>query len=935
MAKTIFFVVLYNLASMVTLWGQCISRDSLWNRLIYLAESDDILLSTEQQLSELLNYETALPKCSYRYDSTHALLLQRIGALYLGKADYLTALQYTKQSIQITISGKGKAFVNPQHLVKNYFILSVIYGTINMVQQKMAAIDNCMDIALQTNSVNNYALYALKERVEYLFDIGDYERASKLAEMGESMARATLNDKERLAYALNFVSWKVNVLVNFKEYELAQKMLKDKITECVLANYHEYLGTLYEQLAIVQSQQGIIDSAFLYFHLALKYHKAEKSGLGCQQTLTNLGIYYFYRERKDYNKSIVTYRKALAYIERDKFQNEEYSIEALNIYANIANAMVRLGRFDSAFYYFQRSFDQIKPGGREEDVVYSSLDEFVRLRKIQYLIDLLIDKGDAYLEKFKKFKDSESIKEAIRVYKSADQLVNRIKDEQSEIISKLYWRNNTHALYEHAIEACYLSGNIADAFYFFEKSRAVLLNDQLYEQANLREAEILHRKELKKKIVELERELREKNGNLSSISGLREKLYRYNQKLDADGRAIKSTNPGLYNNLLGATSVTIQDVQTKLLKQHTALIEIFSGTKNVYAFIITAHQAYILSIDKIEYEACAELFLEYISDKNRLNSGYTNFVECSRRLYQLIFQEHKLPAGRIIISPDGHFFPYEALITSAVSEKPVFFLKDFAVSYTYSARYLLDSFFVPDNKGYHDFIGVAPVHFEQYKDFASLTGSDGSLDRLKSYFQNADNLILKQASKSNFLRLFSRYKIVQLYTHATASGISGEPEILFADSILYLSDLISAAKPITNLIVLSACETGKGKFYQGEGVFSFNRGFAVMGIPSSITNLWSVENVSTYRLTELFYKNVSKGLPIDVSLQEAKIEFMQNVSSEMDILPTAWAATILVGKTESIEFNKPSELKKFIVPVILVLGFVFWLLWRLQKRQNK
>ena len=48
--------------------------------------------------------------------------------------------------------------------------------------------------------------------------------------------------------------------------------------------------------------------------------------------------------------------------------------------------------------------------------------------------------------------------------------------------SKLFWRSDSRRLYENAIEACYLQNNLDDAFYFFEKSRAVLLQDQLNEQ---------------------------------------------------------------------------------------------------------------------------------------------------------------------------------------------------------------------------------------------------------------------------------------------------------------------------------------------------------------------------------------------------------------------------------------------------------------------
>ena len=123
---------------------------------------------------------------------------------------------------------------------------------------------------------------------------------------------------------------------------------------------------------------------------------------------------------------------------------------------------------------------------------------------------------------------------------------------------------------------------------------------------------------------------------------------------------------------------------------------------------------------------------------------------------------------------------------------------------------------------------------------------------------------------------------------------------------------------------MSACETGSGALYEGEGVFSFNRGFAAVGIPAAISNLWSVDNGSTYRLTELFYKWLAKGLPTDVALQKAKLEFLQTASKEKS-LPFYWAAPVLVGKTEIIELSKPYPWKWIVV--FAAIGFVvFWVM---------
>jgi CHAT domain-containing protein len=224
-------------------------------------------------------------------------------------------------------------------------------------------------------------------------------------------------------------------------------------------------------------------------------------------------------------------------------------------------------------------------------------------------------------------------------------------------------------------------------------------------------------------------------------------------------------------------------------------------------------------------------------------------------------------------------------------------------------------------------MGIAPVQYPQSMNLAALNGSDRSLQLLQSYFDDDNGLLLEKASKANFLSQYSKYKVIQLYTHASGSSINGEPVIYFADSALYLSELLEEDIPATSLIVLSACETGSGKWYQGEGVFGFNRGFASVGIPSSITNLWSVDNASTYRITELFYKYLTKGLQLDIALQSAKKEFIKTGSKENE-LPYYWAGAILAGKTDSIDlvkgFNWKYTIIGFLLVGLVVVGFLFW-----------
>jgi CHAT domain-containing protein len=120
----------------------------------------------------------------------------------------------------------------------------------------------------------------------------------------------------------------------------------------------------------------------------------------------------------------------------------------------------------------------------------------------------------------------------------------------------------------------------------------------------------------------------------------------------------------------------------------------------------------------------------------------------------------------------------------------------------------------------------------------------------------------------------------------------------------------------TRLVVLSACKTAVGRDMKGEGVFSFAREFAAAGIPSTIATLRSVDDQSTYQLTEFFHKYLSEGFPADIALQKAKIEFL-NTNDAAKQLPYFWAAHILIGETNIIDkatFSK--AINNYAIPTV-------------------
>jgi CHAT domain-containing protein len=906
------------LISIISALGQCPDKDFLWERVSYLNSSK---IPQQKKLTELLNYLNEMNGCPYKNDSTHELLLSSIANIYSEQGDYLKEIQYRQQAIDIISANASRPSVKIRILPGRYYWQSVAYDSLNNATERRKALDSCITTSMRLKYVDRSTLTAFESRVEIFFDVGDYQPCIDYSEIWESLGRKYANNTTGLEHIVgersvySSIGWRVKALLELRKFQTAEELLKDKLEEYRKAGLKNYVAMIYGLMAGVQDQRGEYDKALSYFNLSLKYYQGIKDYLNCKQVTKDIGGLYF-RRLGDREKALVFFKKALTYtyIDNDELHKLKDAPESLDIFSNIADIYSSKGLYDLAHYYFQLAFDQIRPGINETGILNSSSEEIKKVKKIHYLTALIIDKGDAYRRQFHVTKDPRALAEAIRIYKVADQFLNKIKAEQTDVQSKLFWRSDSRRVYENAIEASYLQKNLADAFYFFEKSRAVLLQDQLNEQRWSGQNNILEQTQLEKKIQQLEKQQSAAGIALSDSSSLQNDIFNSKQELARLREVIRANAPLYYQSFLDTASLSTADVKHRILKDHHALVELFTGDSAIYVLAITQQNSFLRKINKADFDRLSDAYRNFISNPGLLNTRFDAFKDVSLHLYQLIFQNINLPAGRIIISPDAKYFPFESLITSA---KPLtYFLEDHAVSYTYSARYLLNDF--TTNASSYTFMGFAPV---QYSDgMPALPGSDASLTRIENYFRNVTNFVGKGASRNNFLSGYYKYKILQLYTHATDGGSAGEPLIYFSDSVLSLSDLFYERKPSTSLIVLSACETANGKLYNGEGIFSFSRQFAALGIPSSISNLWKVDNVSTYQVTELFYKYLAKGLPLDVALQKAKKEF-KTISSREKGLPYYWAASILIGQADAIRIQKSFPwMSVGMIAIIMLLG---------------
>jgi CHAT domain-containing protein len=166
----------------------------------------------------------------------------------------------------------------------------------------------------------------------------------------------------------------------------------------------------------------------------------------------------------------------------------------------------------------------------------------------------------------------------------------------------------------------------------------------------------------------------------------------------------------------------------------------------------------------------------------------------------------------------------------------------------------------------------------------------------------ATEAAVKAASEKGLL---ARARYIHFATHGILGLDTGQPPALVLslvgndgahdeegginDGFLRL-DEVTRLRLNADLVVLSACETGKGRLYAGEGVTGLARAFLYAGSRGVVASLWAVDDRETATFMAHLYGGLKDGKSAADALRAAKLDMIRAGKP-----PVFWAPFILIG----------------------------------------
>ena len=775
-----------------------------------------------------------------------AALFNNIGSLHYDLGDYERAIAFYQKAFQ-----KNKDLFGFKHpsVARNINNLAETYQALGDYQEAETLYKKALSIRKQALNPDHPDLaISLNGLGSFYYSLGDIQQAENYFKKALAIREKAYGpDHPQVAKTLNDLAL---VYLSLREYSHAETTYKKVLTinEKIFGGTHPKVAANLHNLAGLYQEVGATDKSIpTYFKsLAIKEKVLGTSHPEYARTLNNLGA--LYQGIGDYKKAESYYLRALDIREKALGLEHPHIATSLN---NLGTLYESMGLFEQAEMYYKKAVEIV------ERCRIRLENEELKMSFIQFYLPIYRNIISFFIEQHKR--------------------------DQSK-------------------------GFHRQALFYLERAKSrtfldILGNKEVSLKNGEDQAILKKEKELQLKIKVLSQKKTFNPANQNIAQQLEKAQEDYRRLLNE----IKFNNPEL-SYLISVNPSPVEKIQS-LLDANTTLLEFYTTKNKLYSWLLTKTncQVHEIAIKEGDIEKkVAELLNLVSSFQGRKPEPVihplpkeTNpeaFSQIALDIYKLLIfpVEPDIKTNKLIIIPHGilHKIPFASLNNGQNT-----LIDQYALSILPAAS-ILEYIIKKRKPRKESLLALANPIADYFPGFYELPCSEIEATKISRYFKQKEIYKRKSATEGMLKKKASTYGVIHLACHGEFNARQPmESGLLLAkddknDGFLHAHEIFGMDLKNANLVILSACETALSKILGGDDLVGLSRGFIYAGTPSLLATLWKVDDVSTAKLMEFFYKNWKKGMSKPEALRQAQIALK---AMPLYSHPFYWAPFVMIG----------------------------------------
>ena len=876
------------------------------------------------------------------------------------------ALGFLREAISIIENEMGDS---QEELIRKYYLMGILYKNLQMADSSMFAFDKTEALLeIHPNPSTMARLYSSKAS---LFGMkGDFEQARLYQENAIYEFKMIKNlTGSTLPKAYN------NLGVFYKGLGEYDKALVAFFRSAKYFAKHDKVkaAATYGNCSNCFLALNMLDSAMWYREMELEILQATYEETSLLLATANINMAALCFKANNHNKGLGYLEKGMAVV-RDYYPNEKTILA--KCYENYAKYQSSIKNYQEAVVFWTKAL-ALYIGAEEPDGLFdipNRADEQVTVDLARVLKNKA---GELIFYATTQDSEEEMLIAAFNHYLEALNLIDLLRQSFLDEESKLFLSANETNTFKEAIDLAVRLFEITQdlhytelAFELSERSKAANLlasvrSVKASEFGGIPDSLAIKEQQLKSEMARLRKlaheEKQNSNADKDVVDSLMNQFFKekkeYEGLISFFGREFPSYHKLKYDNNIA----NVGKLQQVLLDSAN-FISYVSSEETMFAFLINKKGKWTFKtpIDH-RFEESVQTLINSLTNVD-IAAQNRQSLDAFRTVSNYLFSvtiEPLLPyleGNHLIVSTDESlaYIPFEILCKSTATSGSISFrdlpylLRDFAISYTYSATLLMEERKVSNDKK-NTMAAFAPkyeMNSTGLIDDANKLASELSyLYPLPEAYDEAikisdltHGVVYKdqEASEKYFRKEKDHHDILHFAMHAIIEN--ADPmfsKLVFSqngdsthDGLLHTYEIYNMKIP-ARLSVLSACNTGDGVMRKGEGVMSFARSFIYAGCPSVIMTMWPVQDKAGSGIMIDFYQYLKDGNDIDQSLRLAKLDYLNN-ADPIWAHPYFWAEYVLIGENQQL-FKGNSMLLYFLLGGGLIVGVFIVLFFRRKK----